>query len=77
MQFNRRAAGIIIIIIVIIISIIVIIISRFGLASRLWLLSAATLIASPIALATLTVQPPAAMAALVCYYLFAETWLDF
>ena len=50
---------------------------RLGLASRLWLLSAATLIASPIALATLTVQPPGAMAALVCYYLFAETWLDF
>ena len=49
-------------------------ICRLGLASRLWLLSAATLIASPIAAATLTLKPPLAMAALVCYYLFAETW---
>ena len=53
------------------------IISRLGLASRLWLLSAATLVSSPIAAATLNLQPPAAMAALVCYYLFAETWSDF
>ena len=27
-------------------------------------------------MATLTVDPPAAMGALVCYYLFAETWFD-
>ena len=54
----------------------IVIICRLGLASRLWLLSAATLIASPIAAATLTLQPPLAMAALICYYLFAETWSD-
>merc|ERR1712126_315319 len=50
------------------------VVSRLGLASRLWLLSAATLVSSPIAGATLTLHPPLAMAALVCYYLFAETW---
>jgi len=50
------------------------VVSRLGLASRLWLLSLATLISSPIAAGTLTIDPPGAMAALVCYYLFAETW---
>lgn len=49
-------------------------VSRLGLPSRLWLLSLATLLACPLAAATLTLTPPAAMGALCTYYLFAETW---
>ena len=48
--------------------------ARLGLPSRLWLLSLATLLACPLAAATLTLTPPAAMGALSTYYLFAETW---
>ena len=49
-------------------------VTRLGLHSRLWLLSACTIIAAPLATATLYLQPPASMATLVIYYLFSETW---
>lgn len=49
-------------------------VTRLGLHSRLWLLAACTLIAAPLATATLYLDPPASMATLVIYYLFSETW---
>jgi len=49
-------------------------VTRLGLHSRLWLLAGCTLIAAPLALATLYLQPPTAMATLILYYLFSETW---
>ena len=49
-------------------------VSRLGLHSRLWLLSACTLAAAPFAAGVLYFDPPVAMGALIGYYLFAETW---
>ena len=49
-------------------------VGRLGLHSRLWLLAACTLAAAPLAAATLYLEPPGAMGALLVYYLFAETW---
>ena len=49
-------------------------VTRLGLHSRLWLLSGCTMIAAPLATATLYLQPPTSMATLVIYYLFSETW---
>ena len=50
-------------------------VNRLGIHSRLWILSFATILASPLALATLLVSDPrAAMACLIAYYFFAETW---
>ena len=49
-------------------------VGRLGLHSRLWLLAACTLAAAPLAAATLYLEPPGAMGALLAYYLFAETW---
>ena len=49
-------------------------VTRLGLHSRLWLLSVCTIIAAPLAAATLYLQPPKSMATLVIYYLFSETW---
>ena len=49
-------------------------VTRLGLHSRLWLLAACTIIAAPLATATLYLHPPASMATLVVYYLFSETW---
>jgi len=49
-------------------------VSRLGLHSRLWLLSACTLAAAPFAAGVLYYDPPVAMGALIGYYLFAETW---
>lgn len=49
-------------------------VARLGLASRLWLLAACTLIAAPLAALTLFLDPPGSMFALITYYLFAETW---
>jgi len=46
----------------------------FGLASRLWFLSACTLLAAPLAVGTLYFKPPEAMYCLIAYYFFAETW---
>jgi len=45
-----------------------------GLHSRLWLLSACTLISSPLAVGTLYFPPPGAFGFLILYYFFAETW---
>ena len=45
-----------------------------GLPSRLWLLSACTLVSSPLALGTLHFPPPGAFGCLILYYFFAETW---
>jgi len=45
-----------------------------GLPSRLWLLSACTLIAAPLAVGTLHFPPPGAFGCLIAYYFFAETW---
>jgi len=49
-------------------------VSRLGLHSRLWLLSACTIAAAPLATGVLYYDPPAAMGFLIVYYLFAETW---
>jgi len=45
-----------------------------GLPSRLWLLSACTLLASPFAVGTLHLAPPWAFLCLIGYYFLAETW---
>lgn len=45
-----------------------------GLASRLWLLAACTLLAAPLAVGTLYFPPPGAFGCLIAYYFFAETW---
>jgi len=45
-----------------------------GLPSRLWLLSACTLLAAPLAVGTLYFQPPQALYCLIAYYFLAETW---
>ena len=45
-----------------------------GLHSRLWLLSACTLLSSPLAVGTLYFPPPGAFGFLILYYFFAETW---
>merc|ERR1712200_337477 len=45
-----------------------------GLASRLWLLSACTILAAPLAVGTLYYPPPGAMYCLIGYYFLAETW---
>ena len=45
-----------------------------GLPSRLWLLSACTLLAAPLAVGTLYFPPPGAFGCLILYYFFAETW---
>eukprot|EP00092_Neocalanus_flemingeri_P010484 GFUD01011295.1.p1 GENE.GFUD01011295.1~~GFUD01011295.1.p1 ORF type:complete len:473 (+),score=126.28 GFUD01011295.1:388-1806(+) len=45
-----------------------------GLPSRLWLLSACTLLAAPLAVGTLYFPPPGAFGCLIVYYFFAETW---
>ena len=45
-----------------------------GLPSRLWLLSACTLLAAPLAVGTLYFTPPGAFGCLILYYFFAETW---
>ena len=44
------------------------------LPSRLWLLSACTIIAAPLAVGTLYFPPPGAFGCLILYYFFAETW---
>jgi len=46
----------------------------FGLASRLWLLSACTILAAPLAVGTLYFPPPGGMGCLIVYYFLAETW---
>lgn len=48
--------------------------SKFGLPSRFLFLAVCTLISSPLAAGTLYFNPPPAMACLVLYYFFAETW---
>jgi len=45
-----------------------------GLPSRLWLLSACTLLAAPFAVGTLYFPPSGAFGCLIVYYFFAETW---
>jgi len=45
-----------------------------GLPSRLWLLSACTLLAAPLSVGTLYFPPPGAFGCLILYYFFAETW---
>ena len=49
-------------------------VSKLGLHSRLWLLSACTIAAAPLAAGVLYFDPPGAMGFLIAYYLFAETW---
>jgi len=49
-------------------------VKNFGLASRLWLLSACTLISAPLAVGTLYFPPPQGLYCLIAYYFFAETW---
>merc|ERR1712029_1090230 len=44
--------------------------------SRLWLLGAATIIATPFAGLTLLFDPPTAFITLLFYYFFAETWFS-
>ena len=50
------------------------IVTRLGLHSRLWVLSAFTLISVPFAVLTLTLEPPTALVMLLLYYFCAETW---
>ena len=49
-------------------------VTRFGLHSRLWLLSVATVMAAPCAAGVLSTQPPIAFGFLMAYYFLAETW---
>ena len=49
-------------------------VKSLGLPSRLWLLSACTIIAAPLAVGTLYFPPPGAFGCLILYYFFAETW---
>jgi len=49
-------------------------VKHLGLPSRLWLLFICTLLASPLAVATLHFPPPAAFGCLIAYYFLAETW---
>jgi len=45
-----------------------------GLPSRLWLLSACTILAAPLAVGTLYFPPPGGLYCLIAYYFLAETW---
>jgi len=45
-----------------------------GLASRLWILALCTLLAAPLAFATLYLPPPQGLICLIAYYFLAETW---
>lgn len=49
-------------------------VKKLGLHSRLWVLSAFTLISVPFACLTLYLEPPYALAMLLLYYFCAETW---
>lgn len=49
-------------------------VKKLGLHSRLWVLSACTLIATPFASMVLYLDPPYALICLIFYYLWAETW---
>jgi len=49
-------------------------VKKMGIRSRLWLLGAFHIIATPFAVLTLYVSPPWAFACLMGYYFFAETW---
>ena len=51
-------------------------VSSYGVHSRLWILGAATIIASPFAFSTLYLDPPLAFITLLGYYFFAETWFS-
>lgn len=51
-----------------------IVVKKLGLHSRLWILSLSTLIAAPLAVGVLSVEPPYAFLFLLAYYFFAETW---
>lgn len=50
------------------------IVKRLGLHSRLWVLSAFTLLSVPFACLTLYFEPPTALVMLMLYYFCAETW---
>jgi len=50
------------------------IVAKLGLHSRLWVLSAFTLISVPFACLTLYCTPPTALVMLLLYYFCAETW---
>jgi len=52
------------------------VVTRLGVHSRLWLLGAATIIATPFAGLTLLFDPPTAFVTLLVYYFFAETWFS-
>jgi len=49
-------------------------VKKWGLHSRLWLLSATTIMAAPFAVGVLSVDPPGAFGFLMVYYFLAETW---
>jgi len=50
------------------------IVAKLGLHSRLWVLSAFTLLSVPFACLTLYFEPPTALVMLLLYYFCAETW---
>jgi len=52
------------------------VVTRLGLHSRLWLLGACTVVATPFAVLTLHLDPPHAFGTLMLYYFFAETWFS-
>jgi len=52
------------------------VVTKLGVHSRLWLLGAATIIATPFAGLTLFFPPPTAFITLLVYYFFAETWFS-
>eukprot|EP00092_Neocalanus_flemingeri_P009696 GFUD01010442.1.p1 GENE.GFUD01010442.1~~GFUD01010442.1.p1 ORF type:complete len:486 (+),score=62.98 GFUD01010442.1:259-1716(+) len=52
------------------------VVTRLGLYSRLWLLGACTMVATPFAVLTLHLDPPHAFGTLLLYYFFAETWFS-
>jgi len=52
------------------------VVTRLGLYSRLWLLGACTVVATPFAVLTLHLDPPHSFGTLMLYYFFAETWFS-
>ena len=48
------------------------VVTRLGVHSRLWLLGACTLLATPFSVLTLPLAPPYAFATLIFYYFFGE-----
>jgi len=49
-------------------------VKKWGLHSRLWLLSVTTIMAAPFAVGVLSIDPPGAFGFLMVYYFLAETW---